>query len=115
MDVELNGLFDIDLGKEFGNAQKLGNGMLSTFVELTDEDVPETVSVRFTAGMLEALPTTPTYMHHCFDVNGDDIIVNTLAECIGGHERALEMPEAMTRNSVVTFDSTLIKWNGTFT
>ncbi|MFG3496015.1 hypothetical protein [Streptomyces sp. NPDC047928] len=74
----------------YGKPSALGDGSVRTYAQLSG-DRPQTVGIVFPRATLRNLPTAMTDGKHCYDMNGDGK-VDEHTECVGGHERPLDLP-----------------------
>ena len=96
----------------FGTPSPLGDGTVRTYGQFADNDKPVAIGVVFPSSMLADLPTAMTDQHHCYDVNGDGVIdPNSMIECVGGFERPLTFPSALTSRPDIPVQWTLLNWN----
>lgn len=78
-----------------GAPRRLGGGWLRTYA-VFDRGAPAAIGVVFPAATLHRLPTTPTDGRHCYDLDRDGRIdTGGMTECMGGHERVLDLPPAL--------------------
>ncbi|MEU3609217.1 hypothetical protein AB0E83_27775 [Streptomyces sp. NPDC035033] len=87
----------------YGAPSALGAGELRTYAQLADGR-PQSVGIVFPKSTLTGLPTAMTDGKHCYDMNGDGS-VNEHTECVGGHERPLELPAQLA-----SFPDMPLKW-----
>ena len=93
-----------------GAAAKLGNGTVSSYGLVDANNVPMAIGITFLAGTLDALPTEPSDLHHCFDANGDGK-QDILTDCILGHEKVIPLPSELARRADLPFKWALLNWN----
>ncbi|GAB3389829.1 hypothetical protein [Lysobacter fragariae] len=95
-----------------GDRQALGNGTISTYVQLTPQGTPWGIGFEFPATMLDNLPHAASDGNNCFDLDNDGEIdiegAHGREECVGGHERILDMPAPA---AVAPFKWGLVNWN----
>jgi hypothetical protein len=93
----------------YGTASALGQGNIRTFAQLEDGR-PLSIGAVFPRTTLSGLPTTMTDGHHCYDVDGNGT-TDQMTECVGGHERPLDMPAAIRNVPGIPLQWALINWN----
>lgn len=93
----------------YGTPSALGNGTVRTYAQVNGS-TPQTVGIVFPKSMLTGLPTSMTDGHHCYDVNGDGT-VDQHTECVGGHERPLDLPSQLTSLPGMPLKWALVNFN----
>jgi hypothetical protein len=93
-----------------GTPSSLGNGTVASYAEFDGSGAPKVIGVVFSAGALDALPTSPSDGHRCFDANNDGVI-DLATECSAWHERVLPIPSEASRRQDVPFKWALLNWN----
>jgi hypothetical protein len=93
----------------YGAPSALGNGHLRTYAQISGSR-PQTIGVVFPKAALTNLPTAMTDGKHCYDMNADGSL-DEHTECVGGHERPLELPSRLTELSGVPFKWALVNYN----
>ncbi|MFZ3494504.1 hypothetical protein ACODT5_14985 [Streptomyces sp. 5.8] len=93
----------------YGTPSALGNGNLRTYAQIAGSK-PLTVGIVFPKSTLTGLPTTMTDGNHCYDIDGDGS-VNEHTECVGGHERPLDLPAQFTALPGMPLKWALVNFN----
>jgi hypothetical protein len=93
-----------------GTPSNLGNGTVASYSEFDASGAPEAIGVVFSASALDALPTTPSDGHRCFDANNDGVI-DLATECSMWHERVLPIPSEASQRTDIPFKWALLNWN----
>jgi hypothetical protein len=94
----------------FGAAVEMGGSSIRTFAEIDDDGTPLTLGYTFSRSFLEGLPQEPSQGTHCLDVDGSGTIEAAM-ECVGGHERVMELPPEFLDEVDSPFDWALLNWN----
>ncbi|WP_405012411.1 hypothetical protein [Kitasatospora sp. NBC_01539] len=94
----------------YGTPSALGNGNVRTYAQQDATGKPLSIGFVFPKTTLQNLPTTMTDQHHCFDINGNGVI-DEHTECMGGHERPLDLPAALTGSSGIPYKWALLNFN----
>jgi hypothetical protein len=90
-----------------GRAEKMGAGMVESFVKLDPSGVPLAIGVTLSPGALEQLPPVPNTVSRCFDLDGNGR--HTGHECIGDEERILDVPAGSSAG--LPFRWISVNWN----
>ncbi|MCY0938442.1 hypothetical protein [Streptomyces sp. H34-S4] len=93
----------------YGPPSALGNGTVRTYAQIAGTK-PLTVGFVFPKATLTGMPTTMTDGHHCYDMNADGT-VDEHTECVGGHERPLELPSQLTSLPGMPLKWALLNYN----
>ena len=93
----------------FGEAQKMGDGTVRTYVIVLDDGQPTTIGISFTASLLDGLPSEPNPTSRCFDTDGDGRLGEH--ECEGDHEVRLPLSPALAGRADLPFRWVGINWN----
>ncbi|MET9854622.1 hypothetical protein ABZY57_16955 [Streptomyces sp. NPDC006450] len=93
----------------YGAPSALGNGTVRTYAQVNGT-TPQTVGFVFPKNTLTGLPTTMTDGNHCYDMDGNGT-VNEHTECVGGHERPLELPSQLTALPGMPLKWALLNYN----
>ncbi len=93
----------------YGAPAALGDGSLRTYAQLSG-DRPLSVGIVFPRSTLDNLPTAMTEGKHCYDMD-DDGTIDGHAECVGGHERALDLPPALAQRPDNPLTWALVNYN----
>ncbi|GAA1071761.1 hypothetical protein [Kitasatospora arboriphila] len=94
----------------YGTPSALGNGNVRTYAQQEPNGKPISMGFVFPKTMLQNLPTTMTDQHHCYDINGNGVI-DEHTECMGGHERPLDLPTALTNTPDIPYKWALLNYN----
>ncbi|MFJ6612835.1 hypothetical protein ACIQPT_21455 [Streptomyces sp. NPDC091289] len=94
---------------DYGTPSDLGDGNLRTYAQISG-DTPQTVGIVFPKSTLNNLPTAMTDGKHCYDMD-DDGSIDEHTECVGGHERPLELPSRLTGLSGMPLKWALVNFN----
>lgn len=93
-----------------GAVSRLGDGTVSSYLEINDSEAPAVIGVVFSATALDGLPTDGSDRHHCYDRN-DNGIVDHASECLEAYELVIPLPDMVARRSDVPFKWVLLNWN----
>ncbi|PBC78717.1 hypothetical protein BX265_3496 [Streptomyces sp. TLI_235] len=94
----------------YGTPSALGNGNVRTYAQQEPNGKPISMGFVFPKATLQNLPTTMTDQHHCYDINGNGVI-DEHTECMGGHERPLDLPAALTSTADIPYKWALLNYN----
>jgi hypothetical protein len=94
----------------YGAPSALGNGTVRTYAQLEGSGKPVSIGFVFPKETLQNLPATMTDQHHCYDVDGNGT-VDEHTECMGGHERPLDLPAALTNSTDIPYKWALLNFN----
>ncbi|MEV6210508.1 hypothetical protein [Kitasatospora sp. NPDC051914] len=94
----------------YGAPSALGNGNVRTYAQQEPNGKPLSIGFVFPKSTLQNLPTTMTDQHHCYDINGNGAI-DEHTECMGGHERPLDLPAALTNTADIPYKWALLNYN----
>ncbi|MFJ3928311.1 hypothetical protein [Streptomyces sp. NPDC090022] len=93
----------------YGAPSALGDGAVRTYAQIAGGK-PQTVGITFPKSTFNNLPTAMTDGNHCFDMDGNGT-VDPHTECVGGHERPLELPAQLTSLPNMPLKWALVNFN----
>jgi len=88
---------------------ELGNGTVSSYVELEPQGIPAAIGVVWSSSALDALPSGSD-RHRCFGRTRDGGI-DAATKCQHSHEYVIPLPDAVARRHDIPFKWVLLNWN----
>lgn len=93
-----------------GEAQRMGEGSVRTYVDVDQTDRPTAIGIRFTEQAFAGLPPLKNATSRCFDLNDNGAIDGT-SECEGDLEFQLTMPSEIAARGDIPFRWVGVNWN----
>jgi hypothetical protein len=100
---------DTSAPRVLGWQLKLGDGTVTSYVELDKGGTPAAIGVAWSASALEGLPKGSD-QHRCFG-RGKDGEIGTTTQCQHTHEFVIPLPDIVARRDDVPFKWVLLNWN----
>ena len=75
-----------------GQSWSFGNGVVMSYAELNDDNVPSAIGMIYSKGALEGMPTAASDQHHCFDRDSNGSVERD-TECFMSHEAVIPLPD----------------------
>jgi hypothetical protein len=93
-----------------GQHWELGDGKVTTYGEIDESGLPESMGIVFSPDALNNLPSTMSDEHHCFDRDANGTVEKPM-ECFASHEAVIPLPDVLATRSDFPFKWVLFNWN----